>query len=235
MTHIIVASGYNLTILVRFSRRIFEKISKYLSMVFSVFMIVAFISITGLSPSMSRAGFVSILCLMTWYYGRKFHPVVLLSIAMAVTLIFNPSYAWGDIGWQLSFMAFAGVMILAPLLQRYFFGDKKIGFIKQILSETISAQIVTAPIIIMSFGQISNLAIIANLLILPLVPLTMFLTFIAGLGSLIFPSYASMIGLPAKFILDYMIEVIKGLSNIPWAVSKFELSIMSKSIEPSAL
>lgn len=224
LTHIVVASGYNLTILVRLARRLFEKVSKYLSMLSSSAMIASFIAITGLSPSMSRAGLVAGLSLAAWYYGRRFHPLVLLSFAAAVTVAINPSYLWGDLGWQLSFAAFGGVMVLAPLLQRFFFGDKKPGTIRQILGETISAIIVTAPILISAFGQFSNVAVIANLLILPFVPLAMLLTFIAGIGALVMPSTAGIIGLPASWLLHYMTAVADYLSHLPWAVSKFELS-----------
>lgn len=222
LTHIVVASGYNLTILVRLSRRLFAKVSKYLSALSASLMIFSFIAITGMSPSMSRAGLVSGLSLAAWYYGRKFHPIVLLSVAVAITVFINPSYAWGDLGWQLSFAAFAGVMILAPLASRYLFGDNKPSIVPQILIETISAQIVAAPILIAGFGQISNVAIISNLLILPFVPLAMLLTFIAGIGSFILPVMAVLIGLPAMWLLHYMIGVADVLAGLPWAVSNIQ-------------
>jgi competence protein ComEC len=224
LTHIVVASGYNLTILVRLARRLFAKLSKYLSTLLSGGMILGFMAVTGVSPSMSRAGLVAGLSLLAWYYGRKFHPVVLLSIAIAVTLFINPGYAWGDLGWQLSFAAFAGVMILAPLAQRYFFGDKKLGTFQQILGETISAQIATAPIIIMTFGQIPNVGILSNLLVLPLVPLGMLLTFIAGLGGLIAPAFAIIIGLPATLLLKYSVGTIDFFASLPWATTKINLA-----------
>ena len=224
LTHVVVASGYNLTILVRLTRRIFVKVSKYLAALSASAMIVSFIAITGMSPSMSRAGLVAGLSLAAWYYGRKFHPIVLLFLAIAVTVTINPSYAWGDLGWQLSFAAFAGVMIVAPLAQRYLFGDEKPGFIQQILGETVSAQLVTAPILIMSFGQLSNVAIISNLLVLPLVPLAMLLTFIAGIGSLVVPAIAVSIAMPATWLLMYMVKVTEYLASLPWAMSIVSIS-----------
>jgi competence protein ComEC len=139
-------------------------------------------------------------------------------------VLINPSYIWGDLGWQLSFAAFAGVMILAPLMQRYFFGDVKPGIVRQIMGETISATIVTAPILISAFGQISNISLVANLLVLPLVPLAMLLTFIAGLGSIIFAPLAMLIGLPATWLLGYMVAVAKNLSELSWATSVFSMS-----------
>jgi competence protein ComEC len=225
LTHVVVASGYNLTILVRLARRLFENISKYLSFVFSGGMIVSFIAVTGMSPSMSRAGLVTGLSLLAWYYGRKFHPIILLSIAIGVTVLLRPSYAWGDVGWQLSFAAFAGVMILAPLLQRYYFGDTKPGMVRQIFGETFSAWLCTLPILMYSFGVISNVAIVANLLILPLVPLAMLLTFIAGIGGLLVPSFANIVGLPAEMLLSYMTQTAQYIANIPWAQSEITLQI----------
>ena len=223
LTHVVVASGYNLTILVRLARRLFVKVSKYLSALSAVLMIVSFMAITGISPSMSRAGLVSVLSLVAWYYGRKFHPIILLLVAVAVTVIINPSYAWGDLGWQLSFAAFAGVMIIAPLAQCYLFGEKKPGFVGQVLGETVSAQLATAPIIILAFGQFSNVAIVSNLLILPLVPLAMLLTFIAGVGGLVLPSFAVMIGTPATWLLNYMVSVTEYLASLPWAMSEVDI------------
>lgn len=224
LTHVIVASGYNLTILVRITRRLFEKISKYLSAMSAGGMIVAFIAITGMSPSMSRAGLVASLSLLAWYYGRKFHPLVLLPFAAAVTLLVNPSYGWNDLGWQLSFAAFAGVMIVAPLGQRYLFGEEKPKIFRQILGETIAAQIATLPILVLAFGQFSNVAIIANMLILPLVPLAMLLTFITGIGALIAPAFAMYIGVPVSYLLQYMTSLASYLAGLPWAQSDLIIS-----------
>ncbi len=220
LTHIVVASGYNLTILVRLTRRTFARVSKYIAALSATLLIFCFLSITGMSPSMVRAGIVTGLSLAAWYYGRRFHPLVLLAIAMAATVMINPSYAWGDLGWQLSFAAFAGVMIVAPLGQRYFFGNKKPGTIAQIFGETIAAQLVTAPIIIMAFGQFSNVAILANLFILPFVPLAMLLTFIAGIFGALLPSLAASLSMPAYWLLHYMVIVAKFFADLPWSISE---------------
>lgn len=215
LTHIVVASGYNLTILVRFARRIFAPISKYLATVAAGSMIGGFILITGFSPSMTRAGLVAGISLATWYYGRHVHPLVLLPLVAALTVIINPSYMWGDLGWYLSFAAFAGVMILAPLLQDYFFGPKKPGTIRQILGETISAQIVTMPIIAISFGTIALFALPANLMILPFVPLAMILVFLCGITYIVVPSIAVLFGKITELLLSYMTSVVEWFVSFP--------------------
>ena len=223
LTHVIVASGYNLTILVRASRRLFVRVSKYLAILSSSLMIVGFMAMTGLSPSMSRAGLVSGLSLLAWYYGRKIHPLVLLPISAAVTLIINPYFGWNDLGWMLSFTSFAGVMILAPVLQKYFFGDKKPSGIRQIIGETLSAQLATLPIILMAFGVLSNVALLANTLVLPLVPIIMLLIFLIGIFADI-PFIAEMISFPAEWILSYMVKVTHWLSSQQWAQTEVNFS-----------
>jgi len=217
LTHAVVASGYNLTRLVRLARRLFVRISKYLAAASAGVMIVSFIAVTGASPSMTRAGLVSVLSLLAWYYGRSFHPLVLLPFVAAITILIDPTYAWGDLGWQLSFAAFAGVMILAPLLQRYFFDDERPGIIRQILGETFSAHVLTLPILVLAFGQFSNVAIITNMLVLPLIPLAMLLTFVAGIGTIIAPSAAALVGLPAQWLLSYMTVIINYFAELSWA------------------
>lgn len=225
LTHIVVASGYNLTILVRFIKRLLERRSRFLTVFLSSLLILGFIMITGLSPSMSRAGLVAGLALAAWYVGRKFHPTTLLVFAAAVTGLANPSYVWGNLGWQLSFAAFAGVMLLAPLGQVYFFGDKKPGWLRQVLGETISAQILTAPLLLYSFGYISNVAVIANALVLPLVPLAMVLTFVTGLTGYISGAFAIVFGLPAQWLLDYMIGVAMYTASLSWSITEIDLPL----------
>ncbi len=221
LTHIIVASGYNLTILVRLARRLFSKISKYLAAAVSFGTIFGFIAITGVSPSMVRAGIVTGLSLLAWYYGRKIHPLVILPVAAAITVAIKPAYAWGDVGWQLSFAAFAGVMVFAPLIQDYFWGKQKPGTIRQVFIETLAAQLLTFPIIAYVFGQYSPLGLVSNMLVLPLIPLAMLLTFIAGVGGGVgvYP-----LGLPAYGVLKYVTVVTNYLANLPWAEGEIKLS-----------
>lgn len=230
LTHIVVASGYNLTILVRFARRAFLKVSKFSSTASALIMIVSFVAVTGLSPSMTRAGLVSILSLLAWYYGRKFHPIILITFVAALTVAWSPSYAWGDIGWLLSFASFLGVIILAPLIHKYFFGEKEPGTIRQILGETVSAQLVTLPIILLAFGQLSTVSLLANLLILPFIPLAMLLTFIGGISAIFLPNLTSFVGIPANLLLGYMIDVAMRLSDWEWAQVEMPLTVTGSII-----
>lgn len=223
LTHIVVASGYNLTILIRLSKRLFSKVSRYQAALWSVLLVLMFVVVTGFSASMVRAGIVSLLGLCAWYFGRKFHPVTLLLLAASLTVVYQPNYVWGDIGWALSFAAFAGVMILAPLLMAYFYGEQKPGFMGATLVETLSAQILTLPILVGVFGQFSIVAIFSNLITLPLIPFVMLATFLAGLSQMLIPSVAGVASWLAQALLDYFVWAVSWTASFPWAQIKWQM------------
>jgi competence protein ComEC len=221
LTHIVVASGYNLTVLVRLSRRLFAKSSHYQMTIASLGLICGFVLVTGFSPSMTRAALVTGLCVVAWYYGRRVHPALLISFAAAVTAALNPLFVWSDIGWWLSFLAFGGVMLLAPLLQRRIFGQKEPKLIGQVVIETICAQIATLPLIIFIFGDLAVLSVVANVVVVPLIPLAMILTFVAGvIGPLC--AYAAW---PAIWVLGYICQLVHLMAQVSWASVPFQIGL----------
>lgn len=226
LTHAVVASGYNLTILVGFARNSLLRRSKYLATVAATLMICCFMPVTGFNPSMTRAGLVTGLSLAAWYYGRVIHPFVLLPFAAAITLLINPSAIWGDIGWYLSFGSFAGLVIVSPLIRAYFWpDDDRQHTLRGVFLETTSAQLATTPITLHVFGQFPAYSILANMMVLPFIPLTMVLTFFSGLAGLLLPGpIAQLIGLPASSVLYYMTSVIGWIAGWPGALGTLTFS-----------
>lgn len=226
LTHIVVASGFNLTILVRMVRRLCGKRSRYQTLLFASLLLVGFVGMAGLSPSLSRAALVTSLALAAWYFGRRIHPALLLLGAAAITAGLNPLFLWGDIGWWLSFLAFAGVLLLAPLIQQRFFGETKPPFLMQIIIETIAAQLLATPLILWIFGDFSALALFANLLVVPLIPLVMVLVAAVGLTSFVLPTLASLLAAPATWLLTYITDITHLLAAIPWAQTSLPIHLL---------
>lgn len=224
LTHIVVASGYNLTVLLRLARGLFERFSKFQTVVIGFILMGLFVVVAGFSASMSRAALVTGLCLLAWYYGRRIHPVVLLLFAAAVTVAWNPLYMWSDLGWWLSFLAFAGVMLLAPLIERRIFGEERPKLLGQLAIETCAAQIATLPLILAIFGSLSVLGFFANIILVPLVPFAMLFTFVAGAAGIMFGAAASYAALPAIWLLTFMTQVVHLLAAVPWAAVQYAIS-----------
>ena len=211
LTHIIVTSGTHLSILVGFARKVFGKLSRFAALLGSGLLIVIYVGIVGLTPSMLRTSLVSLLSLATWYVGRRFHPFRLLALVAAVTLLYNPMYLI-DLAWLLSFAAFAGVLVVGPALTKFFYGQNKPGFIASVVLETLSASLLCAPILLYFYGTLSLISIAANLLILPTISAAMFLTFATGLAGLfgIIP-LAQLFALLANTLLGYHVAVVNFL------------------------
>lgn len=223
LTHIIAVSGYNLTIIVQAVRRLLKKRSKYQVVLFSGLLIAGFLFITGFSASIVRAALVSGLSLAAWYCGRAFKPVLLLLLTAAVTAYVNPLYVWSDIGWYLSFAAFYGVLVTAPAVIKRF-ARKEPKLIGGVVAETLCAQLLTLPIIMFIFGRVSVVSLVANLLVVPLVPFAMLFALLAGVNYMVFGSLLSWLAFPAQAILTYMLDIVKILGGLSFASVEQKIS-----------
>ena len=188
-------------------------------------MVCGFVLVVGFSPSMTRAGIVALLGILFWYFGRRPNAYFLLIFVASLTLLVAPENLF-DLGWQLSFGSFFGVMILAPLLKNFLFEEpQKLGTLASTFFETISAQIATLPLIVYTFGTFSTVSIFANMLVLPFVSLAMLLTFLTGIFAQILPALAQIFGWLAEIILGYSVGVIKFFGSQTGAQFEITLSV----------
>ena len=207
LVHIVVASGAHLSILVEIARKIFGKLSRFAGLLFSVIFVVFFMAMVGWTPSIMRAGVMTILTLLAWYVGRKFAPWRLILIVAAGTLLAKPMFMI-NLGWLLSFASFAGIMILGPRLTKFFYGEKKPGFVAEVVITTLAATLMTLPIILYYYGMVSLISVIANLLILPTLPYAMGLVFLTGAVAGV-PLVETVAGFMATKLLDFHIMVVE--------------------------
>ncbi len=215
LTHIIAVSGYNLTIMLHASRRVLGKRSKRIGTLLSLSLIGAFLLLAGSSASIVRAAIVSVLSIFAGYYGRSFRPLNLIVLAAAITAWANPFYLWGDISWYLSFLAFYGVMVLAPLLQSRFRQRWRDSLVLGVALESLCAEAMTLPFVLHTFGQMSFVGLPANVLVVTLVPLAMLLSLIAGLSGMLAGSVAGWLAWPARLLLTYMLDIAHLLAHLP--------------------
>lgn len=207
LVHIVVASGAHLGILVEIARKIFGRISRFAGLLFSILFILFFMMMVGWTPSIMRAGIMAILNLLAWYVGRKIAPWRIILIVAAATLVINPTYIT-NLGWLLSFASFGGIMILGPQMTKFFYGKKKPGLISSTIITTISATIMTLPLTLYYFGQISLISVVANLLILPTLSWAMGLTFLTGVFAGI-SGIENVVSFLTMKLLDFHIFVVE--------------------------
>ena len=91
LSHVVVASGFALGVIASFSRKIFQRFSRFASTIFSAILIVIFIMIIGLSPSLIRASIATFLALLTGYFGRRLHPMRSLCYIASISAWYSPA------------------------------------------------------------------------------------------------------------------------------------------------
>jgi competence protein ComEC len=213
LAHIIVVSGTHLSIIISFSRKIFEKISRFAALYFSIFLLILYVSLIGWSPSTIRASFVAILSIVAWFFGREQRVYRTVIFTLAFCLLVNP-YFLTNISFQLSMLAYSGVVIIMPKMIIFFYGRDKPGFLGSIILSSLSAIIACLPIQLYYFGSMNLIAILANLLILPTVSFAMGFMFLTGLVGLFHVDFlATIFGKVAELILSYHIKVISILEE----------------------
>jgi len=224
MTHIVAVSGYNVTIIAEYLILIGIWIGLWRKRAvwFAIFGIVLFVIMIGLPSSAVRAGVMGTLLLWAMKNGRLANSENAIIFAGAVMLLINPLLLRWDVGFQLSFLATLGIVLISPIWEKSFIKKNKALGISEIIALSLSAQVFVLPIIAYNFHIASLISLLANVLILPIVPLTMLLVFLVSLAGLIFPPLSLVLAWLAFMPLTYEINVIHILAQFPWASIEIE-------------
>ncbi len=219
VTHIIAISGSNITIIAAALIILVQLLSlprRYNFWLITT-AIALFVIMTGASASVVRAGVMGVFVLLAKELGRSSRATNALVFTAFVMLLVNPKILVFDAGFQLSFLATMGLVYINPILQAF---TKRWGEwlgVKEVLVATLSAIIMTTPLILYQFGRFSLVAPLANILIVPLVPLVMAAGFMVGLMGLVSASLGQVFGWGAWLLLQYIISVAEWLSQWSWA------------------
>jgi competence protein ComEC len=216
--HVVAASGMNITFLAVFVTEFFLLFTKrQLALGICCITICFYAVLSGLEASILRASCMGILAAFSQITGRQTLPWYSLVLTAFIMLFIWP-YLLGDVGFQLSFLATIGVLYIRPLLE---IKNKKNLFLK-ILHEseiitTLSAQIMTVPVLLSTFGMYSVWSLLSNGLVLFLIPYLMVLGFLAVVISFISPFFASFVlflTLPLFWYFKHTVAFFGGFSGV---------------------
>lgn len=213
---------------------------------FSILFVFLFVVMTGAQPSAIRAGIMGGIFLLGQKVGRKFVSFRALVMVATLMLIINPFLLVYDVGFQLSFLAVAGIIYLSPIFAEWIefvfrkfskFVSGEIDFssspllssimskiykgLREVIAITLAAQIFTLPLLIYNFGRMSLVAPITNILIIPVVCWIMVSGFIFSLIGIISPTLGWIFSFFCSFLLTYLIMVVNFFSGY-WAYKSFE-------------
>ncbi len=215
--HIVALSGYNITIIAEWIMKLFAFLPKNLGIGVGIFAILLFILMTGGSSTAIRAGIMATLALIARATGRNYDVARALLLAGVGMILLNPFVLAYDVSFQLSFIATVAVIFLAPRIEKYFLWVPDIFKLRDIVSVTCAAYIFVLPFILYKIGNLSLVALPANVLILPFIPFTMALGFLTGFIGLISYTLAVPFGFISYLFLHYELGVISFFANINFA------------------
>ncbi len=183
LAHVLAVSGQNVMLLAILATPLLALAGVPLrSRLVAIALIIAiYVPVAGAGASIQRAGVMGVAGVVAALASRPTARWYALGLAAAVTLAIDPR-ATADIGWQLSFCAVAGLLVLAPPLIRILGRDSSGA--RRALAEgaamTLAATLSTAPIAAHHFGTVSLTAIPANLVALPAIAPAMWLGMLSG-------------------------------------------------------
>jgi competence protein ComEC len=222
LSHLLAVSGENVTLLALLAVPLLGALGIALRerLVWLIGLIVVYVPLAGAGPSIQRAAVMGLAGLIATLGGRRTSRLYALALAFALTLAVDPSVA-ADVGWQLSFAAVLGILLLAAPLRDALSARLGAGAWRRALAEgvavTVAATLATAPLIAFHFETLSTTTLFANVLAMPAVAPAMWLGMVGAAA-------AQVPGLPLEVIngfdalfLAYIAQVASWCAGPGWA------------------
>lgn len=236
MTHIIAISGFNIAIIIVILVGIADPFfSRKTAVIIAITGIFLYTILVGAEASVVRAAIMGSVFLITsrWLGRPNFAYASLFFTGFFMTLI-NPFTLW-DVGFQLSFAATLGLMLYADPFTQWtrrqvgrLFDRKLTHQIMGVLSEavllTLAAQILTVPLMVGYFGQLSLVSLLANAFILPIQPGVMLWGGLATILGLVWLPLGQPFAWVAWLFLAATIGMVQAFASVPWAAVPVEVS-----------
>lgn len=241
-SHILALSGLHLSILywlyqqsvVRGSKRAGRRVHT-LAVLLGLLLIWAFAFVAGLPTSLVRAALMFSIAQGLSLFARRSGALHSLTLAALLMLLWSPQWLL-DVGFQLSCLAVAGIVLLRPLfptpavLQRSFHrsGEKEVAPLRaksiklaqrlglvvwEMLLVSFCAQVATAPLVAYYFNTLPLVGLVANFLVIP----SAYLLLVGALAFFILPFVRPWLAEGLSSTLHTMEQLLHQLSTLPYA------------------
>jgi len=221
LIHIVVLSGYNITIIAEGIFRFLGFLPKIFQNFLGLFSIIIFAVMVGSGATVIRSTIMTSLAIFARTSNRTYDVNRALFLAGSLMILENPMILMFDPSFQLSFMATLGLIHISDKLNKFlFFVPEKFG-LRDIISATFSTQIAVLPLLIKMTGEISVVAPIVNIITLQFIPFTMFSGFIAGLVSFLSENLGLILAFIPYLFLTYILKIVALFAGLGFATFVF--------------
>jgi competence protein ComEC len=220
LIHIVVLSGYNISIVAEGVLRTLSFLPRSLGFSLGALTILLFVVMIGGGATAVRALIMGLIAILARYFGRSALALRALALAALAMVLWNPLSLLYDPSFILSVIATFGLITLSPAVERLlpnFFS--RVPQLRSIAASTLAVQAFVLPALLYMTGLFSLFALPANLLVLPLVPFAMGSGFAAALLGLVHPLLALPATALADLLLRAMIWVAGATEALPYATA----------------
>lgn len=210
--HVVVVSGFNIGVVGGFLLSLAGFIRRRYALILALGAIIFYTLLTGAQAPTVRAAIMGGLAFSATFWGRQNLPFYSLLLAAFLMVMISPNVLV-DIGFQLSFLATAGIILFRE--QLHWFLRRIPSPLGEDLTTTLSAQALVVPIIFFHFGQVSVISPLINALVLWTIPLVTYLGFAIAFFGLVFEPVGQLIAWAAWAPLSIFVWIIELGGNIP--------------------
>jgi len=219
-SHILAASGFNVSLFsVSFLALLFATpLGRRRSLVLTSVLLCVYVVMAGAGAAVVRAGIMGGLVVVEKLISRKAFMLNAFLLTGSVMLLFNPLLLLYDVGFQLSFVATMAVIVFTKPVSKRLLFVPDVFALRESFAGSLCAIVLTLPIVLWHFGQVSLVAPFANLLVLPLVVYTMGLGAITILVGWVWMPIATMVAVLTWAVSQVMLTTIVLFGSIRFAL-----------------
>ncbi|MBI4408017.1 MAG: ComEC/Rec2 family competence protein [Candidatus Kerfeldbacteria bacterium] len=208
VVHILVVSGMHVLILVKVLTRATKTVPRFGQLLIIITALTAFCVLTGFSATVIRATVMGSIPLLGKFIGRPHRIYLTLTWAAGLVTLVNPYILVHDVGFQLSFLATLGLVYVTPWIKPLTGWLPESFELRSTITTTLAATTTTAPWIAYIFGTWSNVALLANVIVIPISNLMLLagamITALSWLLPEIAQSLAQLLGAAVALMLWYV-------------------------------
>lgn len=176
----------------------------------------SFAFFTGLSPSVVRSVSICSMLALAAMFGRNSVSLNTLAATAWLMLFFNPAWLF-DVGFQLSFLAVASILLIQkPIYRLLPVRNRLERYVWGLMSVSLAAQLGTAPLVMFYFSRFSTHFLLTNLVVIPLVT-TVLYTAVLMLFLTPLPSVQLLVAEGVRFLLKALNGFVRWVEKLPYA------------------
>ena len=225
--HVLAISGLHIGLAIFIVLAIFKllRIRKKPAAFLCIGFLIFYCFLTGVRISVVRASIMGSVFLFGWALDRDSDIYNSLGLSAFCLLLFNP-YQLFDVGFQLSFIAVFSIIYLSPKLEKIFkffksssfnFKGKMKNYIFKGVNASFCAWLGILPITLYYFDITSNMTVLSNLIVLPLLSVILGLGFLVSAASFIWLDLANVFSQSLWLMFFIMVKSIKFFEQFPYA------------------